>query len=464
MTKPLDQSLLQRMVRKFGPQRVLQMLDADQRVALPFMWPLVARPKQLAPRGPWRFWVCQAGRGFGKTRAGAEWVRGKNKRMPGSLGAFVGQTPEEVRRIQIEGPAGILAISPANERPLWEPAKALLTWPLIKGQPTRAEVFSGAEPNKLRGPQHHWAWVDEFAKFAKAREAFDNLNFGLRLRYPDVQAVDTQPQACITTTPRPIAILRELVKRANCRVTLGSTYENRAHLDSAFFSEMESQYAGTRLGDQELRGLLLDDVPGALWARSWFDRPGFRVAYGNDLRRFDLICVSIDPAASNTDTSDETGIIVSGMYRDGRHRRFHVLADVSIYGSARERARAAILALIAFEANCFVVETNNGGDWIPAVIENEWSAMAEEEAFRSMLPGKAPCHVVTATRGKHTRAEPISTLYEQIGRVSHEPGLEALEDQLVTWSPLLAEKSPDRLDALVWGITYLSTAKLAVLT
>ncbi len=225
-----------------------------------------------------------------------------------------------------------------------------------------------------------------------------------------------------------------------------------------------TQYEGTRLGRQEIGGELLDDVPGALWQRAWFDRPGFRVSYGRDLRRFDIICVAIDPAASNTDSSDETGIIVMGMWREGRVRRLHTLADCSLYGTAGQRARAAILALLAFEANCFVVETNNGGDWIPAVIEAEWTKMSEEEAFKDRLPGRAPCHVVTATRGKAVRAEPISAVYEQLGVVSHEPGLEVLEDQLCTWIPLLAEKSPDRLDALVWAGTYLTTAKVVVLT
>jgi len=462
-----DASLLQRVVRRHGVERTLGLLNPEQQRALPYIWPIVARPKQRAPKlatnkKPWRWWLLQAGRGFGKTRSAAEWVREKVKRMPGSLGALIGQTPDDVRLIQIEGPSGLLAITPADERPVWEPAKGKLTWP----NGTVAMVFSGANPGELRGPQFHWAWVDELAKFAKAKELFDMLSMALRLEFLGAkEECDRQPQCCISTTPRPISVLRDLAKRSNCVVTRGSTYENRANLASSFISEMLEAYEGTRLGDQELFGKLLDDVPGALWQRAWFERPGFRVKRRDDLRIFDLIVVAIDPAVSNADTADETGIVVVGMWRDERGRRkYHVIDDRSIYGTAQQRAHAAIVALADYEANGFVVETNNGGDWIPAVIRAEWAAMQAEDAWRTKLAGQAPVHVVTATRGKHVRAEPISTLYEQLATFSHEPGLEVLEDQLVTWSPLLAEKSPDRLDALVWGATYLSTAKVVVLT
>jgi phage terminase large subunit-like protein len=457
-----DQSMLQRAVKRLGPERVFATLDQDQRRALPYVWPLVARPKQLAPRRRWRWWLVQAGRGFGKTRSGSEWVRGKAKRMRGSIGAIVGQTPEEARKIQIEGPAGILACSPANELPEWRPALNTLRWPGPDG--ATATVYSGADPNAFRGPQFHWAWVDELAKMARAKESFDNLNFGLRLEYSAGDEFDRDPQAMITTTPRPIAVMRELIKKPNCVVTNGSTYENRANLAASFFEEMTQAYEGTRLGDQELKGLLLDDVPGALWQRGWFDRPGFHVKRAEDLKLFDLIAISIDPAVSdNPETSAETGIIAAGMWREGRRRKYHALGDHSLHGTPKQRVRAAIHALLHWEADTFVVETNNGGDWIPAAIAAEWELMREEPGMAELLIGSAPVKTVTASRGKHTRAEPISTMYEQLGTVSHEPDvLEALEDQLVTWSPLLAEKSPDRLDALVWAMTYLSTAKVFV--
>lgn len=445
----MGRSLLERAVRRFGAQHVFDTLDADQRAALPFQWRIVARPEQLAPRGPWRWWAVIAGRGFGKTRSGAEWVREKARDLPGSLGAIVGQTPDDARQIQIEGPAGLLAVSPAHERPTWEPSKGTLRWP----NGTTAQVYSGAKPGGFRGPQFHWAWVDELAKYSRARESYDNLNFGLRLEFKG----GVQPQACVTTTPRPIAVIKELIAGRSTVVTRGSTFENRANLAASFLDEMRGKYEGTKLGRQELYGDVLDDVPGALWSRAMFDRRGFRAEHPLDL--FDLIAVAIDPAASNTETSDESGIIVVGSYtalRKGLQlAHFHALADRSIYGSARERAARAIEAFTEFEADRFVVETNNGGDWIPAVIETEWATQS--------LPGAPPIECVTASRGKRTRAEPISSLYEQ-ERFTHAPGLEALEDQLATWSPLLAEHSPDRMDALVWGGTWLSTAKALVAT
>lgn len=456
-----DLSLLARVVKRLGPKRAYEMMDAEQRAALPYAWPILARPKQLAPKGPWRYWLMKSGRGFGKTRSGVEWVRGKAKRMPGSRGAIIGQTPDEARRIMIEGPDGILERTPINDRPLWEPSKDLLTWPGPDG--ATATIYSGAKPAAFRGPNHHWLWCDELAKYARAKEAFDNFNMGLRLEYLNGAAEDREPQGMLTTTPRPIAILRELIKKANTVVTSGSTYENAANLAGSYLDEMRGAYEGTRLGRQELFGDLLDDTPGALWQRAMFDRPGFRAHL--ELSVFDRICVAIDPAASDTETSDETGIIVAGMWWGERNRRrYHTLADRSFHGSAQQRARRAILALLDHEADCFVVETNNGGDWIPAVIQNEWAQMQTEEAFTGRLPGAAPVHVVTATRGKAVRAEPISTLYEQDGTFSHEPGLEVLEDQLVTWSPQLNEKSPDRLDALVWAGTWLSQQKRMILT
>lgn len=443
----MGQSLLERAVKRFGPQRLLEMLDADMRAALPYAWRVIARPEQLPPEGDWRWWLVKSGRGWGKTRAGAEWVREKARAMPGSIGAIVGQTPEDVRGIQIEGPAGILSISPPYERPAWEPSKGLLTWP----NGTQARVYSGANPNEFRGPQFHWLWADELAKWPRAQEAFDNFNFGLRLEFRG----GVQPQGLVTTTPRPIRVIRELMSNPRCVVTSGSTYENAANLAASFLDEVRGAYEGTRLGRQELYGEVLDDVPGALWTRAMLDAPGFRVSRAADRSAFDLVVVAIDPAASNTESSDETGIIVVGCYEFRGVRRFHVLADASIYGSPGERAAAAIAAFDRFEADRFVVEVNNGGDWVSAVLQGQWDAMGRA--------GAAPVEMVTATRGKRVRAEPVAALYEQ-GRVTHEPGLDVLEDQLVTWSPLLVDRSPDRLDALVWGVTWLSAGRKLVLT
>lgn len=459
-SRVLKQSLLARVVKRVGAQRMLDALDAEQREALLYMWRIIGRPAQFAPAGDWRWWLNRAGRGFGKTRGGAEWVREQARLYPGCRIGIGGKTPAEVRAIQIEGPSGLLACCPANERPEWEPSKGELRWP----NGTVGIVFSGAEPGSARGPQFHRVWIDELAKMPRAGELFDNVNMGLRLEYVTSDGRTVQPQGIITTTPRPTAIMRDLAKRRGVVVTGGSTFDNAANLARSFIDDMRA-YEGTRLGRQELHGEQLDDTPGALWTRAMFDRAGFRRRVGDDLKSFSRISIAIDPAASNNEDSDETGIIAGGVSFAGSARAFHVLRDVSISGTPQQRARAAILCFIDLEADDFVVETNNGGDWIPALIEAEWRLMQQDERWRAALPGRPKVVTVTATRGKAVRAEPIAALYESPERltVTHEPGLEVLEDQLVTWSPLLNEKSPDRLDALVWLLTHLSTAKAVLL-
>ena len=450
-----EQSLLQRVVRRMGPQAMLDALDAEQRLTLPFMWRLVGRPSQFAPHGDWRWWLNSAGRGYGKTRGGAEWLREEARAMPGARFAIVGQTPEDVRSIQIEGDSGILAVSPANERPEWKPGLGELRWP----NGAIGQVLSGANPEEARGPQFHRAWVDELAKMPRARALFDNLNMGLRLVYernPD----KVEPRGLITTTPRPIAVLRDLRKKKSTVVTGGSTYDNAPNLARSYLDDMLASYEGTRLGRQELHGEQLEDTPGALWQRAMFDRHGFRRR--GDVTEFDVIAIAIDPSVSNNEdgTSAETGIIAGGVkFAAGARRQFHVMRDASLRGTPGERARAAIRLFVELEADCFVVETNNGGDWIPAMLDAEWRLLKLDPSWAAVLPGSPPIRTVTATRGKHVRAEPIATLYEQTGTVTHEGVMEELEDQLVSWSPLLNERSPDRLDALVWLLTYLSTAK-----
>lgn len=453
-------SLLQRAIIRHGAEQVLESLTPEERLALLYQWEICGRPSQFAPDGLWRWWLNTSGRGAGKTRSGAEWFRSKVKRMPGGRGALVNQTPEEVEKVQILGRSGLMAVCPANEMPEWVPSKGELRFP----NGFTAFVYSGAQPDKARGPEHHIAWIDELAKMALHRALFDNINLGLRLEYLGADPRDAQPQGLITTTPRPIALLRDLVKKKNTVRRSSSTYENRANLAAAFVEDIIASYEGTRLGRQELHGEILDDAPGALWQRAMFDKPGFRRPVPDNLSAYDRVAVAIDPAASNNDSSDETGIMCGGVEIDGPRRRYHVFEDGSLYGTPKERARAAIKLYVKYEADVFVVETNNGGDWIPALIEAEWVVMQTEEEWRPHLKGRPKFEKVTATRGKAIRAEPISTLYEQGPRVvTHAPGLEILEDQLVTWSPLLNEKSPDRLDADVWLLTYLSTARKVVL-
>ena len=388
-------------------------------------WRLKARPEQLAPIGDWQTWLILAGRGWGKTRTGAEWVQEQVLLGSASRIALVAPTASDVRDVMIEGESGILATAANHMRPVYEPSKRRLTWP----NGAVATAFSADEPDRLRGPQHDAAWADELAAWTYP-EAWDMLQFGLRL--------GKRPRSIVTTTPKPVKLIRDLLKRqgAGVLVTRGRTADNAANLAPTFLEAIERRYGGTRLGRQELEGEFLDDVPGALWQRDWIDRD--RVERVPDLRR---IVVAIDPAVSNNEGSDETGIIVAGKDGDGH---VYVLADLSGRYSPAEWARKAIGLYHAHKADRIVAEVNNGG------------AMVEEtlRAVDRNIPFKA----VTASRGKVIRAEPVSALYEQ--RKAHHVGMfPVLEDQMCSFtsdfSRAAAGYSPDHLDALVWAVAEL---------
>jgi len=388
-------------------------------------WRLKARPEQLAPIGDWQTWLILAGRGWGKTRTGAEWVQEQVLLGSASRIALVAPTASDVRDVMIEGESGILATAANHMRPVYEPSKRRLTWP----NGAVATAFSADEPDRLRGPQHDAAWADELAAWTYP-EAWDMLQFGLRL--------GKRPRSIVTTTPKPVKLIRDLLKRqgAGVIVTRGRTADNAANLAPTFLEAIERRYGGTRLGRQELEGEFLDDVPGALWQRDWIDRD--RVERVPDLRR---IVVAIDPAVSNNEGSDETGIIVAGKDGDGH---VYVLADLSGRYSPAEWARKAIGLYHAHKADRIVAEVNNGG------------AMVEEtlRAVDRNIPFKA----VTASRGKVIRAEPVSALYEQ--RKAHHVGMfPVLEDQMCSFtsdfSRAAAGYSPDHLDALVWAVAEL---------
>lgn len=407
-------------------------------------WRSVARPEQLAPGSPgaalkrsdWAFWLVLAGRGFGKTRSGAEWCIERARALPGSHGALVAATSDDARKVMlssglegIEGASGILAVSPPDFRPTYEPSKRTVTWP----NGTVATLYSAEEPNRLRGPQHHWGWVDEIAAWEKEGAAWDQFLFGLRL--------GARPQACITSTPRPIKLVRDLLKNPRTVVTKGSTYDNRANLAPTFFDEIVNRYEGTRLGRQELHAELLEDVPGALWNRDRIEQ----------LRRarplqFQRLAVAIDPAVTNKADSDETGIIAGGLAecacRGALELHGFLLHDASGRHSPDAWARRAIGLYTDLLADRIVAEVNNGGDLV-------------EVNLRTVDP-YVPYRAVRAAHGKRTRAEPVAALYEQ-GKVHHVMGaeLELLEDQMCTWDPLAGGKSPDRLDAAVWLLTDL---------
>jgi predicted phage terminase large subunit-like protein len=367
-----------------------------------------------------------AGRGFGKTRTGAEWVREQVKTGKCSRLALVAQDAGDARDVMVEGESGILAISPPNNRPKYEPSKRRLTWP----NGAMATLYAADDPDALRGPQHDGAWLDELAKWKYAQEAWDNLMMGLRL--------GTNPQAVITTTPRPMSIIKQLMKRAHPQegdgtvvLTKGSTYENLGNLSPAFRQIIE-RYEGTRLGRQELEAEVLEDVEGALWTLAQIDK--LRVTQAPDLSR---IVVAIDPAVTSTAESDETGIVVAGK---GIDKHYYVLADESMGRVAPAVwAARAVNAYHDHKANVIVAEANNGGDMI-------------RDLIRTVDP-KVPVIKVHASRGKLTRAEPISMLYEQ-GRVHHAGTFPHLEDQMCNYVPGDGD-SPDRMDSLVWALTQL---------
>ncbi|CUH80174.1 Large terminase phage packaging protein [Tropicibacter naphthalenivorans] len=405
-----------------------------ERLALPYLFEFWAHEHQLPPEGDWRAWVILGGRGAGKTRAGAEWVRsmvegarpldpGKCKRL-----ALIGETFDQTREVMVFGDSGILACSPPDRRPVWQATRRCLVWP----NGAEAMVFSASEPEALRGPQFDGAWVDELAKWKKAQDTWDMLQFGLRL--------GDDPRVCVTTTPRNVPVLKALLEAPSTVVTRAKTEANKAHLAESFLAEVRARYAGTALGLQELDGILVDDIDGALWTRDMLD--GGRFGKQPEMTR---IVVAVDPPAGEGKSSDECGIVVVGAVTTGpvADWRAYVLEDATVQGaSPLGWAEATAKAAKRWGADRVVAEVNQGGAMV-------------ETLLRQVDP-LMPVRKVHATRGKAARAEPVAALYEQ-GRVAHGRGLEALEAQmcLMTRHGFEGQGSPDRVDALVWAITDL---------
>lgn len=346
---------------------------------------------------------------------------------PGCRIALVAETAADARKVMVEGESGILAISPPDFMPDYSPANRQLTWP----NGSIAFTYNATQPDQLRGPQHHFAWADELAKWQYMQDSWDQLQFGLRL--------GVHPQQVVTTTPRPMPLIKKLINDPDTVVTRGRTYDNVGNLAGPFLKQIEERYGGTRLGRQELEGELLEDIPGALWSRTKIDearRPDAPV----ELQR---IVVAVDPATSSEEGSDETGIVCVGLARDADgYNRGYVLADRSLRGSPDEWAKTAVALYREFEADKIVAEKNQGGEMVESVIR--------------AVDRNAPVTLVHASRGKFVRAEPVSALYEQ-GRVHHVGRFDELEDQMCMFSPDFDRKngSPDRLDALVWGLSFL---------
>jgi phage terminase large subunit-like protein len=358
---------------------------------------------------------------------GSEWVRGLAHKYPGCRIALVGETAADVRDVMIKGDSGLLNCDPTLTEDSWSPTNRCLTWP----NGTKAWAYNATEPDQLRGPQHHFAWVDELAKFRYIQETWDQVAFGLRL--------GDHPQALVTTTPQPKKVIKQLVADPDTVVTRGSTMDNKANLAANAMKQLYERYGNTRLGRQELEGEILGDVPGALWRREDIDDT--RIVEAPE--SLDRVIVAVDPAASSHEGSDEHGIVVVGIARDNDgYAHGYVLDDASLKGTPQDWGRTVVRMYRKWQADKVVAEKNNGGEMVEHVIKT---------ADRSV-----PVKLVHASRGKVVRAEPISALYEQ-GRIHHVGRFDLLEDQMCTFSVDNvrndSEGSPDRVDALVWGLT-----------
>lgn len=409
-----------------------------ERAALEYSWAFWARPDQLAPEGDWSTWLCLAGRGWGKTRTGAEWVRGEVENGARRF-ALVGRTTADVRDVMVEGESGLLATSPPWNRPTWVASKRRLTWP----NGAIATTYSADKPDQLRGPQHDRAWCDELAAWRYQAETWANLQMGLRL--------GDRPRACVTTTPRSTKLVKELRDDPSTRLATGTTYDNSGNLPRAYLEAILRRYEGTRIGMQELLARVLDDTPGALWTRALLEAcrlTSKQAPKPKDLRR---IVVAVDPqVADPTKKPDdeegcETGIVVVGL---GALDKAYLLEDLSGQYAPAEWAKRVADAYALWQADLVVAEANNGG----ALVESNLRGHDDAKNL--------PVKLVHASRGKRARAEPVSTLYEQ-KRVLHVGAFPELEDQLCTWDASSSARSPDRLDALVWGVTELMLDSLA---
>lgn len=418
----IDQSIAQQIASLTPSEReyVFRGLSTDQFQALQYDWTLWARAKQMTPEGDWSTWLIMAGRGFGKTRTGAEWVREQVERKGKRRLALVGATAADARDVMVEGESGILACSPPWFRPDYKPSKRRLTWP----NGAIATVYSSEKPDRLRGPSHDGAWADELAAWRNP-DAWDQLMFGLRLG-------KEATQVCVTTTPKPVPHIKELIKKTGVIITKGTTYENLINLSPRFREEILARYEGTRLGRQEINAELLDDAPGSLWKRWQIEKFRVKNRIPCDLRR---VMIGVDPEASNTEESAETGIVAAGEGTDGDG---YLLDDLTIRGTPLQWGRQVVKAYHKHKANLVVAEKNNGGDMVEYVIKS--------------IDASIPVKLVWASRGKYTRAEPVASLAEQ-GKIHHFGYYPELEDQLCQWTP--GEDSPDRLDAMVWVLTEL---------
>lgn len=415
-------------------KEILSGFNVNEQELLLRTWAVWARSNQMLPRdcpchnGDWRTWLILAGRGWGKTRTGSESVREWAERGETEYITLAAAKALDIRDVMVEGESGILAISPNNFRPNYEPSKRRLTWP----NGVKALLLSADEPDTFRGTQCGKAWADELAKWPYP-DAWTQMMFGLRL--------GKKPQVIVTTTPRPTQLIRELIKRSTTHVTRGSTYDNKANLAKDFLDEIIQEYEGTRLGRQEIHAHMLDDNPGALWDHASIDRLRIKIA-----PKLSRIAIGVDPAVTANEKSDETGIVTVGIglcrCKGAGKAEIHgfVMRDDSQIYTPDGWASKVNQSFKDTEANMVVAEVNKGGDLVVSNLRTVNKAL--------------PVVTVRATRGKAIRAEPVAALYEQ-GKFHHVGEFTELEDQLCDWNPLTDPDSPDRLDALVWAGSYL---------
>jgi len=409
-----------------------QAMTLEDGAGLRWTWEFWARPDQLAPPGDWLIWLLMTGRGFGKTRAGGAWVH--REAMAGGPDrhiALIGQTPGDVRDDMIEGLGGILKNVPPWEEVNYEPSKRRLTWPTG----AFATIYSGANPEQVRGFSGDRAWCDELAAWQYPRETWDQLMFGMR------EARIDQPRICVTTTPKPIALLKQLRDSPATHVTVGTSYDNRANLSEVYYQEVIAPYEGTMLGQQEIYARLLEEDPRALWSREQLD-----LDRRNRAPAMARIVVGVDPQARAEAEHSATGIVVAGIDNKGQG---YVLEDRTCSGKPNVWGGAAVAAYHDWKADRILGEINNGGDMVEHVIRTVDPMVSYKE--------------VHASRGKQTRAEPIAALYEQ-HRIHHVSAsgedFEELESQMVSWVPSdPRSRSPHRIDALVWALSDLMLGK-----
>ncbi|MEM8696480.1 MAG: terminase family protein [Pseudomonadota bacterium] len=444
-----------------GLRDLIGLLDGEELTALASSWEFWGRSAQKPPAGDWRVWTILAGRGFGKTRAGAEWVRDIAKKDGSARIALVATSLHEARSVMVEGASGLLAVTPPGEDILWAPSLRRLAWP----NGARATLYSAAEPDSLRGPEHSHAWCDEIGKWRDGEAAWDNLMMGMRS--------GAAPRTLATTTPRPVALVKRLIRAAErgeggTVMTRGRTRDNRAYLAPGFVAAVEAAYGGTRLGRQELDGELIEDVDGSLWPRAlieacrvapealtpslskcrtptlrqwpgWDWRPDHQNERKVELKR---IVVAVDPPAGSGRGGDACGIVVAGL---GEDERGYVLADASVEGLRPEGWAAKVAATVdAWSADRVIAEANQGGAMVRSVLQ---------ATARTL-----PLRLIHASHSKAARAEPVAALYET-GQVSHAGAFPALEDEMAGMTIASGYRgpgrSPDRADALVYALTEL---------